>query len=103
MTKKKDARHVRGIVDDLLRRWEDGSVKKGNAVLDAWGEATKEEAKGHARPVSLKNGVLMVIVENSSWLYELTLEKKEIMKRFNEKYTGRKKARDIRYRIGTME
>jgi predicted nucleic acid-binding Zn ribbon protein len=66
-------------------------------------EAVKEGAKGHAKPVSFRNGILMVIVENSSWLYELTLEKKEILEKFNATYAGRKKARDIRYRIGVME
>lgn len=100
---KRDARHVRGIVDDLIQRWEHGAVKKTNAVMGAWCEAVEERTRKHTRPISLKNGVLMVIVENSSWLYELTLEKKGIIEKFNDGYTGRKKAKDIRFRVGVLD
>ncbi len=99
---KNDARHVRGIIDGLLARWQQGPQKKASAVIAAFSDAAGEEATKHARPVSLKNGILMVIVDNSPWLYKLTLEKKKILKKFNEKYTGKKKARDIRFRIGDI-
>jgi predicted nucleic acid-binding Zn ribbon protein len=102
MKQKKDTRHVRGIVDSLLRKWESGTLKKGNAVWSAWSAAVTEEDRGHARPVSLKNGTLMVIAENSSWLYKLTMEKKNILEKFNANYEGRKKAKDIRFRIGDL-
>ena len=100
--KRKDTRHVKGIVDSLLRKWEGGALKKGNAVWSAWSAAAGDGEKEHARPVSLKNGILMVIVENSSWLYKLTMEKKNILEKFNEKYEGRKKAKDIRFRVGSL-
>ena len=96
----KKARHIRNVVDDLLNRWEKTTVKKGNAVREAWSEITEEETKKHARPVSLKNGTLMVMVDNSSWLYKMTLEKNNVLQKFNKAYKGRKKARDIRFRIG---
>lgn len=97
------SKHVGGILDGLIRKWETGSVKKGSAVRKAWGEALPEDTKTYSRPVSLKKGILMVIVENSTRLYDLTLKKKEILKRFNEKYTGKKKAHDIRFRIGSLD
>jgi hypothetical protein len=90
-------------VDDLLHKWQTRKVKKANAVKEAWEEATDENAKGHLQLVSYKNGVLMVVVENSSLLYKLTLEKREILKKFNEKYKGRKKAQNIRFRVGTID
>ncbi len=101
--KRKGARHVGWVVDGLLRKLEQRTVKKANAVMAAWAAAAGEEEKKHARPVSLKNGRLMVITENSSWLYKLTLEKKGILERFNANYTGRKKALDIRFRVGSID
>ncbi|NQT32114.1 MAG: DUF721 domain-containing protein [Candidatus Omnitrophica bacterium] len=98
----KDAKHVGGILDGLIRKWEQGTVKKGNAVMEAFSKAAEEETKKHAKPVSLKKGVLVVIVENSSWLYELTLKKREFLKKFNESYTGKIKAKDVRFRIGSF-
>ena len=95
--------HVRGILSDLLRKIEKGPGKKGNAVREAWDKAVSDEMKKHARPVSLKKGMLVVITDNSSWLYRMTLEKKSIQQKFNESYTGKKKVKGIRFRIGTIE
>lgn len=100
--RKNSARHMGGILDDLLKKWEQGTVKKGNAVREAWKASIEEKVKGHARPVSLKRGTLMVIVENSSWLYKLTLDKNKLLKKFNENYTGRNKVKSIRFRVGDI-
>lgn len=95
--------HVKGVLDGLLKKWEQTHLKKGGAVKEAWDYAVENSAKDHARPVSLKNGILMVIVEDTSWLYKLTLDKRKILVRFNEKYKGRKKPKDIRFRIASLE
>lgn len=99
---KREAKHVRGILDELLRKIETGA-KKTNAVSEAWRDAIDEEIRAHARPISMKNGVLMIAAQDSVWAYKLMLEKKEIIKKFNEKYTGRKKATEIRLRVGAAE
>ncbi|MEA3488741.1 MAG: DUF721 domain-containing protein [Candidatus Omnitrophota bacterium] len=101
--RKRGTKHVKGILDGLLRKWEKGTVRKGDAVRSAWAAAAGEKDRQHARPVNLKNGVLMVIVENSSWLYKFTLERRDLLEKFNESYTGRKKAQDIRFRIGVID
>ena len=100
---KKGTRHVRGVLDGIIQKWETRTIQKGNALLDAWRGAVEEEAKGHARPVNMKNGVIMVIVENTTWLYKLTLEKRIILEKFNNTYEGRKKPHDIRFRVGSLE
>jgi len=102
MIRKKETRHVKGIVDGLIRKWESGPLKKGNAVMSAWSEAVGSDRRRHARPVSLKKGTLVVIVENSAWLYRLTMEKRTILERFNKSYRGRARAEDIRFRIGDL-
>jgi predicted nucleic acid-binding Zn ribbon protein len=100
---RKDAKHVGGILDGLINKLEKGTVKKGNAIRIAWIAACGEETGKHARPVSLKNGVLMVIVDNSVWLYKLTLEKLDLKNKFNNVYTGRKKVDNIRFRVGSTD
>ena len=100
---QKGSKHVRHIVDDLLKRWEGSNVKKGNAVRQAFALAIDEEAKKRVRPVSFKKGTIVVLVESAPWLYKLTLDKQNILEKFNKYYTGRQKAKDIRYRIGKIE
>ncbi len=100
---KDNTSHVRRVVGDLLGRLEKSKVKRANAVLDAWMEVTGEEEKCHARPVSMRNGVLTVIVDNAPWMYKFTLEKRKLLCSMNEVYSGRKKIKDIRFRVGCIE
>ncbi len=95
--------HLDDIIEGLIKGWEKQELKKGNAVFAAWQEAVGEETTSHARPVNFKKGEMVVVVENSAWLYKLTMEKREITEKFNEKYTGKIKLRNIRFRIGSLE
>lgn len=95
--------HVRFVLDDLLKKWDKEKVGKGKAVREAWVYAAGEKTVKQSKPVSLKKGVLVVVVEDTSWLYRLTLEKRTLLSKFNEKYPGRKKAVDIRFRVGSLD
>ena len=101
--RKKPGKKIEHIVEGLLNRWETSKVGKGNDVREAWGEAAGEETKGHTQPISFKKGILLIAVENSTWLYKLTLEKRKITEKFNDVYKGKQKVQDIRFRVGTIE
>ncbi len=92
-----------GVVETLLKKWEGGALKKANKVNEAWREALPEKELKKTRPVAIKKSVLTVLVENSSWLYSLTLRKRKILKDFNDNYDSRKKIKDIRFRIGELD
>lgn len=94
---------MRGVVDTLLKKWEGGTLKKANKVKEAWRESLPEHEVKKTRPVAIKKSVLTVIVENSSWLYSLTLRKRKIIRDFNNNYESEKKIKDIRFRIGELE
>ena len=67
-----------------------------------WVGAAGEDAGKHSRVVSIRRGVLFVNVDDSSWLYELTLKKKELKIALGEKLKG-KVLKDIRFRIGEIK
>ncbi|MBF0252873.1 MAG: DUF721 domain-containing protein [Candidatus Omnitrophica bacterium] len=94
--------HIDSIVGDILREIENRKIKRANAVGEAWRKAVNEKICEHAQPVSMKKGVMMIITENSNWLYEITMQKREIIKKFNETYTGRQKLKEIRVRVGEI-
>ncbi len=100
---REKAKKINRIVDNLLEKWQTNKVKKGQDVREAWAKALGEDAKGHTQPISFKKGILMIAVENSTWLYKLTFEKREIVEKFNKNYCGRQKAEDIRFRVGTVD
>ena len=54
------AKHVRGVVDSLLNKWENRVVKKARAIDRAWDVIADEKTKRHARPRGLKKGIITV-------------------------------------------
>ena len=103
MNRGKKTQYLEDIVRSLVRKWEKEKKERGKDVFAAWNVAVGEKAAARAMPVSFKKGVLMVIVENSTWLYNLTMEKRMIIKKFNENYTGRAKVSEVRFRVGKIE
>lgn len=70
-------------------------------VLDAWWEVIETPFKPHTKPVALKNRTLIIHVDESGWLYELTLHKVQILKKLQER-AGECLVRDIKLRIGKV-
>jgi predicted nucleic acid-binding Zn ribbon protein len=95
--------HVRNVVGDLIDKLETVGLKRTSAVEQAWSRSAGDDAKSHSRPVNFKKGVLTVIVENAPWMYRMTLDKNQTIKKFNQAYSGRAKLKDIRFRIGNID
>jgi len=95
----KTNKHVKDIVNGLLQKWEKRSTSK---IMKTW-EEVSGEGVGKTKPVKIYKGTMIVVVENSSVLYKMTMEKKKTIECFNKKYEGKKKLKDIRYRVGVIE
>lgn len=68
----------------------------------AWEAVVGEKAASHSRPRGFRGSRLVINVDDSSWLYELTIQKKEILKKLSsELKSGRLK--DITFRIGEVK
>lgn len=89
-----------GLVKDIITKWRKEKKEKGIDLMAAWKKAAGAKASRRSRPIRMDRGRLLVNTDNSGWLYELTLKKKEILKRLNCAIKGRKKVREIRFRIG---
>jgi len=90
---------------DVIKTVISGLEKRQEEELDiakAWRKAAGERAAAHTKIVLFKGKKLVVNVSDSSWLYKLTLEKKEIIKKFNESGKNHKKAEDLQFRIGEI-
>lgn len=92
-------------LSDLVKKVIKGMDGQGRLTEEdmdlAWAEAVGEGAASHSRPVSFKKASIFVNVDRSAWLYELTVRKKEILKKLEGKLRGRK-LKDIRFRIGDI-
>ena len=64
-----------------------------------WKELAGEIGFRHSRPEALKRKILRVRVDNSAWLQELTLRKRELLKGL-KRTLGKDKISEIHFRIG---
>lgn len=71
-------------------------------IAGAWADAVGVKAAKHSRPVSLKKSSLVINVDGSGWLYELSTKKREILEKLAGGLKG-KKIKDIRLRIGDIK
>lgn len=90
----KDAltRVVRGL--DLEKRLEE------YAVEPIWERALGPEITRHSRPVMVRHGVLLVETRTATWMNELSLRRKEVLRAVNREL-GRDAVHSIRFRVGT--
>jgi predicted nucleic acid-binding Zn ribbon protein len=49
-----------------------------------WSRVVGKEVKKHTKPYTIENGILVVLVDNSAWMSELTFLRTEIIKKLNE-------------------
>ena len=89
---------VKKVIEDLSST--EGFKKKD--ILKEWPRLVGGKAKRHTKPISIRRGRLVVNVDESSWLYELNLNKENILKKINERF-GEAELKEIRFRIGDIE
>ena len=93
-------------LEDVLKDIISGISKKGGLteedVDSAWERAVGEKAAEHSKPCTLKGSRLIVSVDGSSWLYELTIRKREILKSLSEILKS-SRVKDITLRIGELK
>jgi predicted nucleic acid-binding Zn ribbon protein len=65
-----------------LRLDDPGTV---GGVLNAWEEAVGRAVAGHARPRTLRQGVLVVEVDSPEWATQLRYLEEEILRRLGRK------------------
>ena len=88
---------------DVLKQIIGNIEKKEKEELDLlkfWEEAIGKGGARHTKIAFLKPKRLVVNVSDSTWLYKLTMDKKNIIKKFNKQ--SKKKIKELQFRIGKI-
>jgi len=98
-TRKEQA--IGDVLKETLKKLVSPSRPSEEGVLILWKAAAGIDASKHSKPVTIKKSELIVSVDSSSWLYEMTMRKKDILKSLEGKF-GKKIIKNIRFRIGEL-
>ena len=99
---KRRTRQPEGIKDVLkkvINKIEDQGPEKKETIVKAWASIVGDKAAGHSKPTGVQRNVLTIEVDSSSWLYNLNLKKRAIVKDIKSQLK-KHKIEDIRFRIG---
>ncbi len=88
---------IKNLLDDLIedKGWEE-KIEEAN-IPKLWEEAVGESIAESCKAVSLKDGVLIVETESSTWRSELKFRSESIIKSLNEKI-GKNIIKSIKFR-----
>jgi predicted nucleic acid-binding Zn ribbon protein len=74
-------RPVRDSLEHLARRLGAPTASALGAVFSQWDEAVGPSIAAHARPVSLADGVLVVVVDQPGWATQLRYLSADLLRR----------------------
>jgi len=101
MRRTKKPEGIKGILNKVIRRIEKEGPASKEKILIAWQDIVGEKASSHSRPVGIRRRVLTIEIDSSTWLYQLNLKKRAILKDI-KKELGSDKIEDIRFRMGDI-
>ncbi|OGC11935.1 hypothetical protein A3K48_05590 [candidate division WOR-1 bacterium RIFOXYA12_FULL_52_29] len=84
-------------VGKIFQKGDFAWVIKSCSLLGIWEKIIDERARKHTEPVCIRNRVLHVSTTTSTWAYELSFLKSQIVSKFNE-YAGEEAILDIRFK-----
>ena len=97
-----DTGNIKDVVKNVIAALSNESPNVNESQIEKiWESAAGKKLAAHSKPVSFKTSRLVVNVDSSGWLYELTMERARILKRLKKKLT-KKPVKEIQFRIGEV-
>ena len=98
---KRKSEKIDSIVKSIIEKLDRHANPTTNEIEDAWRQLVGERASSHTRPAALGKKKLVINVDGSAWLYELTLRKNELLASLKKKF-GEDKIKELQFRIGEI-
>ena len=99
--KAKKPEDIRDVVSKVIGKIEKQGPGKKEKIVAGWKKAAGEKAASHSRPVSIRQKVLTIEVDSSTWFYALNLKRASILKDIR-KELSEYRVEDVRFRIGDI-
>jgi predicted nucleic acid-binding Zn ribbon protein len=100
--KQSDFVHIKNILDTVLKSYRSETDTGLKDVWHLWDAAVGEKIARNARPAAFKGSLLIVHVNNSTWIHQLQFLKNGLVSALNTAL-GKPLLKDIRFKIGPIE
>ncbi len=93
---------IKDILGGLLRRRKLDKTLSVYRVFNVWNEAVGVRIARHSQPKGYKNGTLLIAVDSSTWMQQLTFLTDDIRRKVNQAL-GAPLVEKIRFQIGELD
>lgn len=100
-SKKGNLIHISGILGNALNAFRPETDVHMNRIWNVWGQAVGEPIARNAKPHALKDGILIVHVESSAWIHQLSFLENDMRASLNSRITP-SHVSEIRFKIGKI-
>ena len=97
--KRNKPEDIGGIINQVIKKLDTKTHGAREEIVAAWHKAIEPGAIAHTKPAAIKKNILTIEVDSSTWLYMLSLKKKNTLAKM-QKTLGKEKIEDIRFRMG---
>jgi predicted nucleic acid-binding Zn ribbon protein len=87
------------IVKDVFAQMESKKTVSRDEVDAYWKKLVGDAGAKHTRPITLRKGVLNVLVDSSVWMQEVNMRKRGLLKGLKSMF-GKDKISQIQFKIG---
>ena len=98
---KNNATPIKDVLKSVFLQLEKSRDICREDVEERWKRVVGEGGFRHSRPVLLRKGVLTVRVDNSSWMQEMAMRKRKLLKQLKTAF-GKDKISEIHFKIGEI-
>lgn len=93
---------IKTILEDIFKRRKIDSALNVYRILNLWENAVGPRIARHSQPKRLRDHILWVVVDNSTWMQELTFLEGKIKKELNQRI-GSPLIEKIRFHLGEIQ
>jgi predicted nucleic acid-binding Zn ribbon protein len=97
--KKTTPQPISDILKDVVEKLSQKKERKIHKVIAQWPKIAGKELSRHTKPSYIKKGTLIIDVDESAWLYHISLQKENLLKTLRKRF---KEAHieNVQFRIG---
>jgi predicted nucleic acid-binding Zn ribbon protein len=99
---RRKAEPIANVLKSVFTQLESKHTLSKEAVDRSWREAVGERGFNHSRPSHIRKGVMTVSVDSSTWMQELSMRKRELLKGLKREL-GKDRISEIRFKIGELQ
>ena len=87
------------VLQKVVRQLEQAKGGDAQKLFALWPKIAGKKIAQHARPISLRKGLLRVLVDDSAWFYQINLQKQALIDKLQQRL-GKAAIQNIQFRIG---